>query len=193
MQTFEPYIDGWYDVEIQLQMHLYNRYEQALAEGNAHKDQIETVAQFEQWRDYVRKTFLDGIGGLPQVDCPLEVDYRGELSTESFTIHKLIYQSLPQWYVTANLYVPDELATPSAAVLFLCGHAHEAKGYGPYQNVCQHLARNGFIVLAIDPLGQGERFQYFDPETGRQLVTWGTHEHCYEGIQCWWLGQSLAR
>ncbi len=31
MKTFGPYFDGWYDVEIQLQMHLYKRYEQAFA------------------------------------------------------------------------------------------------------------------------------------------------------------------
>ncbi|MCK4323919.1 MAG: hypothetical protein KAW89_05265, partial [Armatimonadetes bacterium] len=82
MQTFGPYLDGWYDVEIQLQMHLYNRYEQALAAGNDHKDQIETAQQFEQWRGHVRKAFLDGIGGLPQANCPLEIDYRGELQVE---------------------------------------------------------------------------------------------------------------
>jgi len=193
MQTFGPYLDGWYDVEIQLQMHLYNRYEQALAAGNGHKDQIETVAQFEQWREHVRKAFLDGIGGLPQANCPLEIDYRGELEVEGLTIRKLLYQSLPGWYVTANLYMPDEPATPAAAVLFLCGHTREAKGYGPYHNVCQHLARNGFIVLAIDPLGQGERLQYFDPDTGEELIAATVQEHCYEGLQCWWLGHSLTR
>jgi len=32
MQTFGPYLDGWYDVEIQLQMHLCNRYKQAIAD-----------------------------------------------------------------------------------------------------------------------------------------------------------------
>ena len=193
MQTFASYLDGWYDVEIQLQMHLYKRYEQALAAGNGRKDQIETAQQFEQWREHVRKAFLDGIGGLPQANCPLEVDYRGELRVEGFTIRRLLYQSLPGWYVTANLYVPDEPATPAAAVLFLCGHIPEAKAYGPYQNVCQHLARNGFIVLAIDPLGQGERLQYFDPETGQEVISGCTQEHCYEGVQCWWLGQSLTR
>jgi len=193
MQTFGPYLDGWYDVEVQLQMHLYNRYDQALAEGNAHKDQIETIAQFEQWREHVRNTFLAGIGGLPQADCPLEPDYRGELRAEGFTIRKLLYQSLPGWYVTANLYVPDEAASPAAAVLFLNGHTPEAKAYSSYQNVSQHLARNGLFVLNIDPLGQGERYQYFDPNTGQALIPASTHEHCYEGVQCWWLGQSLTR
>jgi len=193
MQTFGPYLDGWYDVEIQLQMHLYNRYEQALAAGNVHKDRIETVEQFEQWREHVRRAFLDGIGGLPQANCPLEIDCRGELQVEGVTIRRLLYQSLPGWYVTANMYVPDELTTPSAAVLFVCGHHQQAATTPEYQNVCQHMARNGLVVLAIDPLGQGERLQYFDRELGQELIPASTHEHCYEGVQCWWLGQSLAR
>ncbi len=193
MNSFGPYLDGWYDVEIQLQMHLYRRSEEAFARGNARKDEITSSGEFEQWRSHVRETFLAGLGGLPEADCPLEPDYRGELRGEGFTLRKLLYQSLPDWYVTANLYMPDELQTPSAAVLFLCGHSREAKAYPPYQKVCQRLAENGLVVLAVDPLGQGERFQYFDRETGAQLIGWGCEEHCYEGIQCWWLGHSLAR
>lgn len=42
MQTFGPYLDGWYDVEIQLQMHLYNRNEAAFEQGNIRKDEITT-------------------------------------------------------------------------------------------------------------------------------------------------------
>ncbi len=193
MDTFGAYLDGWYDVEIQLQMHLYNRSEEAFRQGNTRKDQIATIEQFEQWRSYVRETFLAGIGGLPEMNCPLEPNFRGELQGAGFTIHKLLYQSLPDWYVTANLYMPDELDSPAAAVLFVCGHAQEAKGYSYYQRVCQRLAKNGLVVLAIDPLGQGERFQYFDGQGGAQLIGCSTEEHCYEGIQCWWLGQSLAR
>ncbi len=71
MDTFGAYLDGWYDVEIQLQMHLYNRNEEAFRQGNARKDQIGTIEQFEQWRSYVRESFVAGIGGLPETNCPL--------------------------------------------------------------------------------------------------------------------------
>ncbi len=85
MNTFGAYLDGWYDVEIQLQMHLYQRNEQAFARGEVRKDEIATVAEFEQWRSRVRESFLAGIGGLPQAGCPLDPDFRGELSGEGFT------------------------------------------------------------------------------------------------------------
>jgi cephalosporin-C deacetylase-like acetyl esterase len=116
----------------------------------------------------------------------------GRLAGDGFDVEKVIFQSLPRVYVTANLYVPRGLAGPTGAVLFVCGHAEEAKTYPLYQAVCQRLARNGLVVLAIDPLGQGERKSYLDAE-GRELVRWGTVEHSYAGLQCWWLGHSVAR
>lgn len=50
--------------EIQLQMHLYNRNEEAFRQGNVPNDQIGTIEQFEQCGSYVPGTFLAGIGGL---------------------------------------------------------------------------------------------------------------------------------
>jgi len=193
MEAIGPYLDGWHDVEAQLQLHLYHRNEAAMRNGNARKDAIESIGEFEEWRGYVREKFLEGIGGLPEAECELSPEIRGEIKDDGFTIRKMIYQSLPGWYVTANLYIPDELESPSAAVLFLNGHSREAKAYPAYQNVCQRLAKNGFIVLNVDPLGQGERFQYFDATTGTELVGCSCEEHCYEGLQCWWLGQSPTR
>ena len=38
-----------------------------------------------------------------------------------------------------------------------------------YQAVCIDLVRNGFVVLAVDPPGQGERKQYYDPHSGELL------------------------
>ncbi|WP_092622516.1 hypothetical protein [Jiangella sp. DSM 45060] len=75
------------------------------------------------------------------------------------------------------------------AVVFVCGHADEAKAYPQYQAVCARLARAGLVVLALDPFGQGERLGYLD-DTGRPLVNPGTAEHTYAGLQSWWLGQS---
>ena len=42
------------------------------------------------------------------------------------------------------------------------------------------VAKKGFVVLAIDPPGQGERSLYFDPELGRSRVGIGTREHSLE-------------
>ena len=48
-------------------------------------------------------------------------------------------------------------------------------------------------MLAIDPVGQGERFQYWDPDVPEAEQKWGTREHSYEGLQCTLIGSSVTR
>ena len=47
--------------------------------------------------------------------------------------------------------------------------------------------------MAIEPLGQGERFQYFDPESGNRIIGGCTTEHTYAGLQFTLNGASVAR
>lgn len=79
------------------------------------------------------------------------------------------------------------------AILFLCGHAREAKAYPVYQKVCLALVQAGFAVLAVDPLGQGERLSYVNPRTGKLDIEWGVYEHCHAGLQCTLAGFNIAR
>ncbi len=51
----------------------------------------------------------------------------------------------------------------------------------------------GFIVLAIDPIGQGERLQYFDPVKGESTIGSSTLEHSYPSVQVFLIGKSVAR
>jgi dienelactone hydrolase len=58
-----------------------------------------------------------------------------------------------------------------------------------------NLVRKGFVVLAFDPLGQGERLQYLNPKTGLSELgnNSSTREHSRAGSQCFLTGDSLAR
>jgi acetyl xylan esterase AXE1 len=189
---FRPYLDGYYDASLQLQLSVYRRSEARFDAWDRHRDALATAADLHAWQDHLRTAAYSAIGGLPPCDSPLEPEVRGTIRRPGFRIEKLIYQSLPEVYVTANLYVPDGLTGPTGAVLFVCGHSEEAKGYPTYQAVCQRLARNGLVVLAMDPPGQGERKSYLKPD-GEEVVSWGTGEHTYAGYQCWWMGHSIAR
>ena len=52
--------------------------------------------------------------------------------------------------------------------------------------------QKGFVVLAIDPIGQGERFQYVEAETGTSTVGGSTNQHSYVGAQTFLTGRSPA-
>jgi dienelactone hydrolase len=126
---------------------------------------------------------------------PLDAKVTGTLDRGDYEIEKVIYHSVPQFPVTANLYMPKSRRgqKPGPAVLFVCGHSLEGKAHENYQKVCVALAQAGFVVLSFDPLGQGERFQFIDEKTGLQRVQWGTTEHTYAGIPYYMAGMSIAR
>lgn len=117
----------------------------------------------------------------------------GSIRGTGFQVEKVMFESLPGYDVTSNLYLPDHREERSAAVLFLSGHELGAKHDAYYQRVIQHFVRAGIIVLAIDPIGQGERLSLHDFEDREGSVLWGTKEHQQYGVQCHMLGDSVAR
>ncbi|MDO8586575.1 MAG: prolyl oligopeptidase family serine peptidase [Armatimonadota bacterium] len=183
----------WYDLRHQLQRFIYERSNEAFAAGDAARDAIRTPAELESRRAFLRDRFIENLGGLPPGDTPLNARTTGIVEHDGIKIEKIIFESRPGTFVTANLYLPPDVTSPRGAVLFLCGH-HEAAKQGPeYQIVCQYLAHAGLVVLAQDPIGQGERFSYYEKELGGTTVTWGVTEHGYAGAQCLPLGDSLGR
>ncbi|CAN5413432.1 hypothetical protein BH10CHL1_BH10CHL1_45940 [soil metagenome] len=193
MLTFSSHVNGYYDVADQLPHLLQRAAEQALAQQLAQKNALTTIEQFETRRTQVRERFLAAIGGLPEPTGPLNAQCTGSIEQSGYTIEKLIYESLPDFYVTALLYVPKGLTAPAPAVIFVHGHFDEGKAAPEYQAVCIDLVNNGFVVLAVDPPGQGERKQYYDPATGELHLGSCTTEHTHSGLQFVVAGASIAR
>ena len=185
--------NNYYYVRDQLQRHVYDRSNEAFAAGDAARDALRSPKDIEKRQAEIRARFIEGLGGLPPSDTPLDPVITGTIPCDGFRIEKVIFQSRPKTFVTANLYVPDGITSPRGAVLFLCGHHEQAKHQPEYQIVCRHLAQVGLVVLAQDPVGQGERFSYFDKQSGKQTVSWGTIEHDYAGTQCLAVGDAIAR
>ena len=185
---------NWYfDVRDQLRRHIYDRTERAIADGDAARDAVKSIEELDDRRNTMRSKFIESIGGLPSCDTPLNPQIVGVVECDGYRIEKIIFESRPETYVTANLYVPDGIVSPSGAVLFLCGHAEQAKHDPEYQIVCRYLVKSGLVVLAQDPIGQGERMSYFDPKLGDTTVRWGVIEHDHAGCQCWPFGDGIAR
>ena len=149
--------------------------------------------QIEQLGIKARSFFLDAIGGVPDDGSPLNPQTLGVIEREKYTLNKVMYQSLENYYVTANLYIPGELDGPAPAILLCLGHSRDGKGYGAYKAMADLLAKNGFVVLAFDPPGQGERLNLIDRNTGIQKVQWGTREHSWLGLLCSLSGNSISR
>ena len=77
-------------------------------------------------------------------------------------------------------------------MIYACGHTELGFRSDTYQHVILNLVDKGFIVLAFDPLGQGERLQYPDADTGKSKVGGPTKEHSFAGVQTLLTGTSLT-
>ena len=193
MRTFGSNVNGFHDVSDQMIDNLRRRAEVHFRRQEIEKAELTSITAFEEHRKRVRDHFMTAIGGLPEERTPLNVQCTGTLDRGAFTIEKLIYESLPEFYVTAVLYLPKGIVSPQPAVVFVHGHSDLGKSYPVYQAVCVDLASNGFVVLAVDPPGQGERFQYFDPARGERIIGGCTTEHTYAGLQFTLSGASIGR
>lgn len=182
----------FYDVRNQLKQFVYRRSMEAFAAGDRARDGVQTAEQLRERQRSIRDGFIGAIGGLPVSDAPLNPQITGVEECGEYRIEKVVFESRPNVYVTSNLYIPADASLPRGAVLFLCGHDPKAKHGERYHTVCQFLVRGGLVVLAVDPLGQGERLNYGDAATGRSMLT-ESYEHEHPGTQCWPLGDGLAR
>lgn len=151
---------------------------------------IHTIPQAKQRDEIVHAKLLEDLGGLPKYNGPLNAKVTGEIRTDSYTIEKVIYESLPGFYTTANVYRPNPPGR-YPAVLLQAGHTQEGKPEN--QRLAANLAMKGFVVLCFDPIGQGERVQTYSKQSDAPLAGWSVPEHIEMGAQAQLIGEGLAR
>jgi len=99
---------------------------------------------------------------------PLHPRVTGTLERPGYRVEKLYFESLPQLYVVANLYVPENLAGPAPGVVYVCGHSDTQKVH--YQAHPRRFAELGFVCLIVETVQLGE--------------VRGYHHGCY--YEGWW-------
>src|SRR5437870_7407346 len=144
-----------------------------------------------QLQHELRRKLLEMIGELPAKKTPLHPLVTGTIQMAGFHIEKLIFESLPGVYVSALLYVPDDTRGPHPAVLVPCGHSADGKVH--YQALCQRLVQRGYVVICWDPVGQGERSQFWDPKAKKSRFNLICAEHAVMGNLAYLAGTNLAR
>lgn len=156
---------------------------------------IGTREQAEQRQHEVRRKILELIAGPMPATGPVPVKEFGTLSGDGFRVEKIAYQSAPGFYVTAHVFVPAA-RTPSAgagrfpAILLAPGHG---PGKESQYNWAANFARAGIIALAVDPLGQGERLQHYDPELETSKLPGSTAEHEHASLSTLLIGAHVSR
>jgi dienelactone hydrolase len=166
---------------------------EAHAKRNSEIAKLTTPAAITQRQAWVRETFWKLAGGRPPV-TPLNVNTIAAFDRPNYKVEKLVYESQPGLHVPANLYIPKNHKPPFPGVLFQMGHSLNGKAAESYQKCCQALAQLGYLVLAFDPMGQGERTYYPQPNGG-VLTRLGSadDEHTRPGKQMLLVGDTATR
>jgi dienelactone hydrolase/pimeloyl-ACP methyl ester carboxylesterase len=154
---------------------------------------VKSKADLESLQKDLRASFLRLIGGLPEAKGPPPIKALGRIDGDDYVIEKLAYESLPGYFVSALLYRPKKGTAPLPGVLSPCGHSTTGKAADTYQMLHVNLAKRGYVVLTYDPVGQGERSQFWDAERGRSRYGLGCGEHAVLGNPLYLLGANLAR
>ena len=164
--------------------------QQQLSEREATVARIRTVGEAKARQAWVRAKILELLGGLPDYNGPLNARVTGRIERSHYSIEKVIFESLPEFYVTADLYLPKE-GGKHPGVLMPMGHWEQGKLAA--QPMAANLAMKGFVVLAYDPVGQGERQQAYDRRIEASLAGGSTDQHFQAGAQSILAGENFAR
>ena len=120
---------------------------------------LSTLKSAEDWDNRaksIKDVMMEWTGPFPK-KTPLNARVTGRIEHEEYSIENILFESRPNLFVSANLYLPRSYSGPRPAQLNVIGHAQNGKANERYQRMSIAQAKNGFVVLTIDQIGQGER------------------------------------
>ena len=155
-------------------------------------DKLKTKSDWLKRQQVVKNKLKELIGTFPRKEA-LNPEITGIIQKEGYRIEKIIYEPVPGFYETGCLYIPDKINGKAPAILNVFGHDQASFREEYYQVIITNLVKKGMIVFAIDPLGQGEHVQYYDPKIKFSAIGYSVIEHSYFGNVCFIAGVSSAK
>lgn len=128
--------------------------------------------------DTARGKILEGAGLSPlPTRVPLDPIVHSERRYNGYRVVNVAFTSVPGYWVTGNLYLPENLSDPVPAVLHTHGHSGKVtddggwERHGRFKADVQYraatLARMGAVSLTIDMFGYGDSTAQLGPDGHR--------------------------
>ncbi len=198
LNVFDRWIE-WSDGDNMLINHLNKQAFNYLDIRDRKIAKLKTKADWLKRQKEVKEILMTIVGPFPE-KTPLNPRVTGIVQKDGYRIEKVVYESMPDFYVTACLFIPNRIVGKTPAIIYYSGHGNPVLAFRKPSNqtVILNLVKKGFIVFAIDPVVQGERVEYYDPEMKAAVIlgkpySGSTSGHSYVGNQAFISGVSLAR
>jgi dienelactone hydrolase len=141
---------------------------------------IHSLKDWQQHADSVRRQLRAGmeLEKFP-ARTPLHPKSRNKQILNGYSVEAVVFESVPGFYVTGNLYRPAGSAAAKSLAAIVCPHGHwdKPEDYGRFradmQYRCATFAKMGAVVFSVDMIGYGES-QQLDHEypKGVAIQTW---------------------
>jgi len=172
--------------------YLFEQVKEAEAAWRAAYEERKTPEQIAAYQKRLKEEFIARIGGFPE-RSPLNAQVVGKLDRKGYRVEKILFESQPEHYVTAALFLPDpeRFPPPYPGVAVPCGHSNDGKACDLYATYCALAATNGLAAMIFDPIDQGERHQWRDASGRFPLACCPGHNMI--GVGSILLGRNTAR
>ena len=117
---------------------------------------LKSAEDWNRHAQFIRDSMSAWTGPFPE-QTPLRARVTGKIVRDKYTLEKIIFESRPDFLVSANFYLPTQHPGPHPAILNVIGHSPAGKATEKVQCRAIAQARKGFVAFVIDAIGQGER------------------------------------
>jgi len=135
---------------------------------------------WELRRQQVRSSLISALGGFPE-RTPLNARIISTHQRQGYHIENVVFESRPSFYVTASVFVPDNLKGPAPGILCPHGHWSEGRYAQQVKKRCVGLARRGYVVISLDAVGYKDR----EPMGHRRSWYLFSVGQTLQGIELW--------
>ncbi|MCU1236031.1 MAG: hypothetical protein JWP63_3998 [Candidatus Solibacter sp.] len=125
-----------------------------------------TLAEWQARREHLRKQVLSATGLMPMLPKnDLHPQIFGKIENRTYSIEKVLIETLPGYYLGGNLYRPMKTPPPGGFPAIVSPHGHWQYGRLEHSAVasvparCISLAQQGYIVFAYDMVGYNDTIQ----------------------------------
>jgi dienelactone hydrolase len=168
-----------------LDKNIHDRVLKVLQDERRDWDRVHTLQDWETFRNVRLKALTASIGELPQ-HRPLQFRIMNEFRGDGYRRQDLVYQTQPGFWVTANLYLPNESKERTPGIV-IAHSLHGSKTQFELQDMGILWARAGCAVLVMDQVGYGERLEAYPWD--REAY----HSRYITGMQLYLVGESLMK
>ena len=125
-----------------------------------------TLAEWQERRQHLRKQILSAAGLLPMpAKTPLHPQIFGRIENRTYSIEKVLLETMPGYYLGGNLYRPLKAPPPEGFPAIASPHGHWNYGRLEHTDIasvparCINLAEQGYVVFAYDMVGYDDTVQ----------------------------------